>query len=584
MHCLRLNRGMTFIDTIVGSALMLIVFMGIAAAFQLTVDVVSNNKARAGAIALANERIEYIRSLSYDAVGTDGGIPAGDIPQIEELTFNATTYTRRVLISYADDAKDGLGVADTNDIITDYKQALVTVSWVSRGGLRTIRLVTRISPIGIETDAGGGTLTINVENATAQPVITSTVTIVNTTVVPNINITAYTDAAGKVSFIGAPAGPDYEISVSKAGYSSAQTYDRVAPNLNPNPGHLTVSESQTTSATFAIDLVGTLIYETYALGTTTPWSDPFSDSTKIATSSNIDVSGGRARYAGTDIGVASLETFTISPPQLITWEEFTWDDVTPSSTTIRYFVHHDSGGGTALVPDAVLPGNSAGFTTPPIDLSGVSTSTYPGLRLKSELSMDDTGASTPSIDSWGISYTGGPSLLTNVAFELTGAKTVGTGSGGSPIYKYQESQTSGPTGVVSLSDMEWDTYSFDASGSGYDLASACPQHPVYLAPGTTVTTRLYFAQHTTNSILVDVRTADGTAVEGATVRFFGGPSGAYDVTRTTDSCGQVLFDALNGGNGAGNAYSVTVTKTGYTTYNGTGINVNDNQTQSVILN
>ena len=48
------------LDTIVGSALMLVVFVGVAAAFQLSVGVVTNNKARAGAIALANERMEYI--------------------------------------------------------------------------------------------------------------------------------------------------------------------------------------------------------------------------------------------------------------------------------------------------------------------------------------------------------------------------------------------------------------------------------------------------------------------------------------------------------------------------------------------
>src|SRR3972149_10171177 len=82
------ERGVTLIDTIVGSALMLIVFLGIAAAFQLSVDVVTNNKARAGAIALANERMEYLRSLSYTQVGVIGGIPAGNVPQEESVTLS----------------------------------------------------------------------------------------------------------------------------------------------------------------------------------------------------------------------------------------------------------------------------------------------------------------------------------------------------------------------------------------------------------------------------------------------------------------------------------------------------------------
>ena len=64
------SRGVTLIDTIVGIALMLVVFMGIAATFRLSIDVVTNNKARSGAIALADQRMEYIRSLSYASIGT----------------------------------------------------------------------------------------------------------------------------------------------------------------------------------------------------------------------------------------------------------------------------------------------------------------------------------------------------------------------------------------------------------------------------------------------------------------------------------------------------------------------------------
>src|SRR3990167_8059363 len=79
------ERGVTLIDTLVGSALMLVVFLGIAAAFQLSVDVVTNNKARAGAIALSDERMEYIRSLAYASIGTVGGVPSGAILQSETV-------------------------------------------------------------------------------------------------------------------------------------------------------------------------------------------------------------------------------------------------------------------------------------------------------------------------------------------------------------------------------------------------------------------------------------------------------------------------------------------------------------------
>ena len=150
------ERGSTLLDAVVGTALMLVVFVGIAGAFRLAIIAVGNNKARAGAIALANERLEFIRSLSYNAIGTDGGIPSGDLEQEESIELNDVDYTRRTLISYEDDPADGLGGADENGIQTDYKAVKAEVSWVGRDGVHTIKIVSRISPTGLETDVPGG--------------------------------------------------------------------------------------------------------------------------------------------------------------------------------------------------------------------------------------------------------------------------------------------------------------------------------------------------------------------------------------------------------------------------------------------
>ena len=119
------SRGVTLLDTVVGTSLMLVVFMGIASTFKLSVDVVTNNKSRAGAIALANERMEYVRSLSYASIGTVGGVPAGSIPETESISLNGANYTRRTYIEYTDDPKDGLGAADSNGVFIDYKSVKV---------------------------------------------------------------------------------------------------------------------------------------------------------------------------------------------------------------------------------------------------------------------------------------------------------------------------------------------------------------------------------------------------------------------------------------------------------------------------
>ena len=236
------SRGATLLDTVVGTALMLVVFLGIAAAFQFSLDVVTNNKSRAGAIALVNERMEYLRSLSYTQIGVEGGIPAGIVPQVETVSWNGIEYTRRTSVLYSDDPEDGLGDLDENDIIADYKTIRVEVSWMSRQGERSVTLIGRVSPNGVEVAVPGGILTIYVVNAAAAPVFDTQVDIINTETSPAINIRTYTNSEGAVSFIGAPAASNYQITVSRPGYSTDQTYPVTVENPNPNPRHLTVVE------------------------------------------------------------------------------------------------------------------------------------------------------------------------------------------------------------------------------------------------------------------------------------------------------------------------------------------------------
>ncbi len=80
----RQNRlGFTLVETLVAAGLMAIVFVSLATAFQGAIKLLGENKARSTAIALANEKMELIRNLPYEEIGTIGGIPQGDILQEE---------------------------------------------------------------------------------------------------------------------------------------------------------------------------------------------------------------------------------------------------------------------------------------------------------------------------------------------------------------------------------------------------------------------------------------------------------------------------------------------------------------------
>ena len=259
----RFSNGASLIDVIFGVSIMLIIFIGIFGIFKLSIELVSSSKSKTGALALANEQMEFIRSLSYNAVGVVGGIPAGNIEQEEIIILNKTIYTRRTFIQYIDDLKDGLEEEDENLITADYKLVKVEIKWTIGDTERKFSLISNIVPKGIETFEGGGTLIINSIDAYGMPIAGAQVNIKNNTIFPTIDLTAFTNDFGKIMFPGSPAAVDYKIIVTKDGYSTAKTYDADVNNPNPDPGHLTVAEKETTRSTFAIDLLSGMDINTY---------------------------------------------------------------------------------------------------------------------------------------------------------------------------------------------------------------------------------------------------------------------------------------------------------------------------------
>lgn len=552
------RSGVTLLDTLVGTSLMLVVFLGINAAFRLSVEVISTNKARAGGIALANERMEYLRSLPYSQLATLGGIPAGTLAQVETQTLNGVPYTRRTLIQYADDPRDGVGGADTNSITADYKVARVDVSWESQTGIRHITLASRFSPMGIETAVPGGTLVIAAVNAVGAPLSGAQVRIINASTSPAIDTTTFTNAIGTATFIGAPAAANYRIVVSDSGYSTAETYDATVVNTNPNPAHLTVTEAHTTNGTFAIDLVGSMTVRTWSPITESTWTDTFADTSKVATTSNTTVSGGALQLAGSAPypGAGEAQSIAFGPSRIARWKSLSWEATTPPGTAVRLFAYDSTG--TTLVPDAQLPGNSLGFTTSPVDLSGIATTTFSLLRIGFRLeTADDT--LTPSIDTYAVASDYGPTQLPNIDFALRGDKTIGSGPSGT-LYKYEQSFTSGPAAGYTVPSLEWDTYLASVDGAdGYDISSACPAQPQSLAPGGALALDLFLVPHTTHSLLVHLRSGTtSVSLSGAEITL---SRTGFTATTTTDTCGHALFSNLV----SSSAYTVSASSSGYTT-------------------
>jgi type II secretory pathway pseudopilin PulG len=256
------KTAFTLVEVLVAAGLMAIVFVGLATAFQGVIKLLSENKARSTAIALANERMESIRNLSYEDIGTSGGIPQGEIPQEESTTSNGISFVIKTFIQYIDDSADGLDLQDENGVTSDYKKVRVESSWQGRAGEKSVILISNFSPQGIETITGGGTLIIYVLDAALSPLPRAEVKIENSEVSPSISLTTLANDQGKVIFPGSPASDSYEIAVTKTDYSLAQTYPVTAQNPDPSPGHLSILEGKTTEATFLIDRLGSKSVET----------------------------------------------------------------------------------------------------------------------------------------------------------------------------------------------------------------------------------------------------------------------------------------------------------------------------------
>ncbi|MFC1801943.1 carboxypeptidase-like regulatory domain-containing protein [Patescibacteria group bacterium] len=489
-----MKKGFSLMDIVVGVSVIALAFWGVFGVFQFSVKLIANNKAKIGAMALANEKMEFIRSLAYDDVGTISGIPSGDLEQEESVSLNGIDYIVATLVQYVDAPEDGEGGYDENSYNADYKVVKVDVGWDLYGLDKSFFIVSNIVPKGMETVAGGGTLTVNVFDAVGVPIQGASVIIENNEADPSISVDILSNIDGKVSFPGSPAVNNYQISVTKDGYSSSQTYTSDVDNPNPTPSHFSVLESTLTTASFSIDLLSTKTVETYSTSTAL-WQDDFSDSSKIFDLSDTVV-GSEVVILEEDFETGypfsgEIHSVDIDPEYLYQWLDFSWNDEEPVNTNILYRVYFDNSTSFILISDLDLAGNSSGFDNSPIDLSGLDVNNYPAIRVAGFLSTTDV-SSTPSILDWEVGYIDGLRPLPNTSFTMRGSKTIGTDAGDNPIYKYSESLQTDLEGILTINNLEWDNYIIYLGGepSGYATSTFSKDQPFGLNPDVSTTTQI----------------------------------------------------------------------------------------------
>lgn len=276
------RAGYTLLETVLSVLILGLLVVGILSVFNYALGVVAENKARTGAIILAEQQLELVRNLPYDAIGTVGGIPAGTLAPSTIVALNNINYTVGIQVVYFDDPYDGTLGGTPNDVLnTDYKKARVSATWTGRYGTKTYVAVTTVAPKGVESSAGGGTLSMLVYDANGTLVPQAGLTIVNPTVNPPVSLTAQTDNAGRYLLPGAPAAVNsYQISATKSGFSTDKTCaidpagngcDAAQGNPTPSKPHATVIAGSLTEISFAIDRFATMQVSTLRQPTPSEW-------------------------------------------------------------------------------------------------------------------------------------------------------------------------------------------------------------------------------------------------------------------------------------------------------------------------
>ncbi len=258
----KLVYGFTLIETLVGSAVFLLVALSSYSAFKVLMSAISASQAKVAATAVANEKFEIIRNLPYDDVGVIAGLPVGKIQRNQTVTLDGFSFGIETTIRSIDDPFDGTIGGNPGDTSpADYKMADLDISCSNCKIFTPLKFTTLIAPHALETASTNGALFVHVFDSNGISVPNASVHIVNTQTNPDTIIDEVTDNDGWLKIVDAPPGTNaYNVTATKSGFSQDKTYpiggEAGANPLNPDA---TVVLQQVTQASLSIDKTSLLI-------------------------------------------------------------------------------------------------------------------------------------------------------------------------------------------------------------------------------------------------------------------------------------------------------------------------------------
>jgi len=252
----RLRRGTSLIDLLISMGIIAILFGGIYLVYFSIVTAIANISAREAAVAAVQAQIETIHNLPYASIGTVGGVPSGVIQPTQTVPVGSFSFVIQTTIRNIDDPFDGtLNGTPADTAPADYKLVSIVATCPLCANFVSVSITTTVAPKNLESATQNGSLFVYALDANGGPVAGANIHVVNSLVVPSIDLNDTTNASGVLQLVGVPTSTQgYQITATKSGYSSERTYPIGAPsNPNPSKPNATVAAQTVTGVTFSID-------------------------------------------------------------------------------------------------------------------------------------------------------------------------------------------------------------------------------------------------------------------------------------------------------------------------------------------
>ena len=247
---------MTLIEIVVAVTIITSVVISFSGMYSRIVRFVALSRARVVALQIVNERIEIIRNLPFQDVGTYTGIPRGRVDQEDTVIQNGQAFFIETIIRNIDDLYDGLIGGTPNDLSpADYRLVEITVSCTSCTDFSPITITTIVAPKNLEGSTANGAIVVRAVDSNGAFIPQADVRIRSTyaTTTP-IDIIDQTNNSGFYQVVDVPPAINgYEIIVSKPGFTTDKTYATTTTLTTPAKPNLTVVAGSVTQVTLSID-------------------------------------------------------------------------------------------------------------------------------------------------------------------------------------------------------------------------------------------------------------------------------------------------------------------------------------------